>query len=130
MNKKVLLIIAGIVVIGAGILIYRSSLQKSGFDDTIQRVEAGPKAVPGIAQVAISNFAFSPQVIKIGKGTKVVWTNKDNAQHTVTGTDKIVLDSPLLGQGKTFEKVFDTVGTYRYICTVHPAMMGAVIVVD
>ena len=35
-------------------------------------------------RVSIKNFEFSPKTLTVAKGTKVTWTNKDSANHTVT----------------------------------------------
>ncbi len=37
------------------------------------------------AAVEISGFAFKPQVLTVPVGTKVTWTNQDNAAHIVAG---------------------------------------------
>jgi plastocyanin len=46
-------------------------------------------------------------------------------------TDNIsvkAFDSTLIAAGKTFSQKFDMAATYDYFCTVHPTMVGAVIV--
>jgi plastocyanin len=34
----------------------------------------------------------------------------------------------MMAKGHTFEYKFDKVGTYEYICGVHPAMKGTIVV--
>ncbi len=88
----------------------------------------------------LTDKAFSPNVIEVTVGQTVVWTNDDSAFHTVTsGTAGIAdagkeFDSGLTGptaltsKGKTFEHTFDRIGDYPYFCTLHPTMVGTVIV--
>ena len=94
--------------------------------------------VPGAS--TLTDTAFSPNVIEVTVGQTVVWTNDDSAFHTVTsGTAGAAdagkeFDSGLKGptaltsKGKTFEHTFDRIGDYPYFCTLHPAMVGNVIV--
>ncbi len=94
--------------------------------------------VPGAS--TLTDTAFSPNSIEVTVGQTVVWTNDDSAFHTVTsGTAGATdvgkeFDSGLTGptaltsKGKTFEHTFDRIGDYPYFCTLHPAMVGTVIV--
>jgi amicyanin len=82
-------------------------------------------------EVEISNFAFSPQVIKVKVGTKVTWTNKDSVEHTVTSDDTSSgggMDSKLLAKNESYTVPFSKAGTFTYHCTPHPYMTGTVIV--
>jgi plastocyanin len=79
--------------------------------------------------VAIDDFAFGPAVLKVRRGTRVVWTNKDDEPHTVVADgDPHLWRSPPLDTDDSFSFVFDKPGTYKYFCTIHPRMQGTVIV--
>ncbi len=82
--------------------------------------------------VAIKDFAFSPATITVKAGTTVTWTNQDSAAHTVTSesSSKESFDSGSMAKGKTFSHTFKTAGTFNYICTFHPDMMGKVEVTE
>lgn len=84
--------------------------------------------VVGVTQVRIEDFAFAPANIVVEAGTTVTWTNYDDIGHTVTSDEGDALDSPLLDDGKTFSRTFDTPGEYAYHCTPHPNMKGLVTV--
>ena len=86
---------------------------------------AAPAPVGG-EQVAIKNFAFSPAALVVKVGTTVTWTNQDADPHTVTGTP---LQSAALNQGQTYTYTFKTIGTYSYLCTIHPFMTAKVTVI-
>lgn len=80
-----------------------------------------------VPEVSIENFSFKPSVLTVQVGTTVVWTNNDSAEHNIKSTD---FNSPMMKTGEKFEFKFDKVGTYDYICGVHPKMTGQIIVVD
>ena len=84
-----------------------------------------PAAVPG---VSISNFSFQPAVLEVTAGTKVTWTNHDSTPHTVTSTDKRFDSSSGLDTNDQYSYVFDKPGTYEYFCSLHPMMVGKVVV--
>jgi plastocyanin len=77
--------------------------------------------------VSISVSTYKPATITVAPGSTVIWTNDDPVAHTVTADDGS-WDSGILSQGQTFSKTFDAAGTYAYHCTVHPWMVGTVIV--
>jgi plastocyanin len=77
--------------------------------------------------VAIEDFAFSPDALRVKAGTKVTFTNRDGFDHTVTATDKS-FDSGHLPEDGTFERTFDAPGTYPYLCSIHNSMTGSVVV--
>jgi plastocyanin len=80
--------------------------------------------------VAISNFAFSPTSLTVKVGTKVTWTNNDNAQHNVTSDDGGFESSGNLSKGQTYLVTFSTAGSYPYHCSIHPSMTGTIVVTE
>ena len=92
---------------------------------------AAVRAEVAKAEVKIDNFAFSPAVLRVKKGTEVTWINEDDIPHTVVavavaaGTN---LRSKTLDTDQTFVYRFDKAGTFNYICALHPHMKGQVVV--
>jgi plastocyanin len=84
---------------------------------------------PGIAEVKIEQFAYLPRSLAIVAGTTVVWTNHDDAPHTVT-EEGHAFDSKALDTDDKFEQRFDQPGTYQYFCALHPHMKGEIVVRD
>ena len=81
------------------------------------------------ASIRIGNFAFSPQTLTVPVGTRLVWTKDDDAPHTVKGVDKgSPIASPPLDTGDKYTLVISQPGTYRYFCTLHPVMVGTIVV--
>jgi plastocyanin len=78
--------------------------------------------------IAIKNFAFSPAKVTVKVGTTITWTNQDSDAHTVTSMNGGPLRSKTLNTGDTYQYTFTTAGTYSYLCTIHPFMLGSVVV--
>lgn len=80
----------------------------------------------GVDQVAVQDDEFAPRVIQVTQGTEVTWTWEGNRRHNVVGEG---FQSELMTEG-TFQHTFETPGSYRYLCTLHGGMTGAVIVTE
>ena len=80
-----------------------------------------------VVEVKVDNFSFSPQTITIKAGTTVIWTNRDDIPHTVVSDDK-VFKSKVLDTDEKFSFTFDKAGNFPYFCSIHPKMVGKVIV--
>ena len=79
------------------------------------------------AHVKIKGFAYHPTPIKVHKGTKVAFTNKDGAKHTATAKSG-KWNTGKIKHGHTAVIKFKHKGTFHYHCTLHPFMKGKVIV--
>lgn len=89
---------------------------------------ATPEAsAQGTATVTISDFTFSPATLTIEAGTTVTWVNEDAVPHTATGSGG-EFDTGTIAGGGSASVTFDTPGTYAYICSFHPDMVGAIVV--
>jgi plastocyanin len=69
--------------------------------------------------IAISEFRYDPDPVRVKAGQAVVWENYDEVPHTVTARGGS-WDSGTLVQGEAVVIVFDEPGTYEYICALHP----------
>lgn len=95
--------------------------------------------------INIEGNAYEPQNIKIHKGTKVTWVNRDSTRHNVMeeheGSERIHdapeisevdpdhFAGPLLKRGESYSFTFNEVGQKPYHCAPHPYMKGNVTVV-
>jgi plastocyanin len=77
--------------------------------------------------VSIREFSFSPVSISVAPGTTVRWKNLDGEPHTVRSVDTTFRSDPL-DQNDSFAFKFDKPGTYRYVCSIHPQMIGTIVV--
>ena len=89
--------------------------------------QATVKTAANPAAVEINNFKFVPATLTVIAGTKVTWTNDDTSPHTVTEQNK-VFHSAALDTKDTFTYQFAAPGEYVYHCSIHPMMVGRIIV--
>ena len=87
------------------------------------KVEVSMPEGAGIEQPG--QIYYDPEVIQVAVGTTVLWTNDDNAIHTVTALEG-EFDSDVMAAGDSYEYTFNTPGKYDYFCIVHPWMIGSV----
>jgi plastocyanin len=80
------------------------------------------------SQIQIDNFTFSPPVLTVAVGTSVTWVNGDDIPHTVAAKDRSFRSKPLDTEDR-FSFVFLSPGSYDYFCSLHPHMVGKVVVV-
>jgi plastocyanin len=78
-------------------------------------------------QVIMTNRSYDPQTVTIKVGDTVTWLNDDAPQHDVVA-DNGEFKSDLFDKGGTFSFTFTKAGTYPYHCSIHPGMVGTVVV--
>ena len=78
-------------------------------------------------QVIMTNRSYDPKEVTVNAGDTVTWVNQDAPQHDVVA-DNGAFKSNLFDKGATFSFTFTTAGTYPYHCSIHPGMVGTVIV--
>jgi plastocyanin len=81
----------------------------------------------GGSAVSIVDLAFNPATTTVSVGGTVTWTNDGQQPHTVQWSDGEP-ESEQLANGDTYERTFDTAGTFDYVCGIHPQMTGSVTV--
>ena len=86
----------------------------------------GPALASGSKAVTIDSFEFTPQTLRIGKGTRVVFSNVSGTAHTAT--DKGAFDTGRIKGGKSAAVRFQQKGTFAYHCKIHPFMRGKIVV--
>jgi plastocyanin len=89
--------------------------------------EAVVAAATSPATVKIDNFAFAPATLTITAGTTVTWKNEDDSPHRIGDKDG-AFKSGALDTDDTFSHTFAKPGVYPYLCTIHPYMVGKIIV--
>ncbi len=89
--------------------------------------EAVVQAAASPATVQIENFTFAPGTLTVTAGTTVTWKNDDDSPHRV-GDKNGTFTSAALDTDDTFSHTFAAPGEYPYICTIHPYMVGKIIV--
>ena len=111
-------VVGGLVVgaIGAGVI--------------LRNIAAGTADVTIVRDAASVAVPYLPATFPVAVGITVTWINKDVTAHTVTSSlnGTIPFDSGPFTTGATWSHTFTQPGTYWYYCTIHPMMVGRVIV--
>jgi Icc protein len=94
-------------------------------DLTLEEQSASPSG-KGL-EIAVDNFSFSPTPATIAVGAPVTWINRDDIPHNIVSTEK-QFRSPVLDTDQRFTHTFETAGTYKYFCAIHPKMQGEITV--
>lgn len=120
--------IVSLVVLFVGFLFFSSCNKDSSYSTN----SSSNTGTPGVNEIFISGFAFSPSSKTISAGTTIKWINKDNVIHTVTsgtpGSPSGTFNSGNFGQNGEFSYKFDQAGTFKYFCNIHQSMTGTITV--
>lgn len=85
-------------------------------------------AAPGTpTNVMARDFMFAPTSLTVSAGSTVTWTNQDDEPHTVV-SDTGLFRSAAMDTKESFAFRFDKPGTYHYACSIHPRMVGTIVV--
>ncbi len=85
---------------------------------------------PGPNEIFLEYKTFNPVQLGVTKGTTVTFINKDNANHTVTSTNKL-FDSGKITSGNSFTYTFNDLGVFDFYCSYHssnPQEQGTIVV--
>ena len=133
MIKKIFVLgIVGIIIIASIALSFPNTTVEPDLESTTVEPDIiMPSKVsrPGCED---ENRCYIPSEIFIEKGEQVIWVNEDSAFHSVTSgfydSPTPLFDSGHLDPFETYTVTFDESGIFDYFCTLHPWMMGQVIV--
>ena len=122
--KSVQLVLASILLMFAA-----ACGSESPASPTPSPVPPGPSSSVSIPTGAsrLTTTAFSPDVADIQVGTTMTWTNRDAEAHTTT-SDGSGWNSGSVAPGGQFSFTFQSAGTFSYHCTIHPNMIGTIVV--
>jgi plastocyanin len=87
-------------------------------------------AAPATAEdnvIVIKSFMFAPMNLSVPAGATVTWDNEDGEPHTVVSVSGD-FRSQALDEKDHFSHQFTTPGTYKYLCSIHPKMVGTITV--
>jgi plastocyanin len=77
--------------------------------------------------VEIRDFDFFPRELTVSVGTAITWVNRSAAPHDATD-ESGDWATGMLNQGESATVTFDSLGTFRYLCTIHPNMRATLTV--
>jgi plastocyanin len=79
---------------------------------------------------ANGKYAFTPASITVQVGDTVHWQNGSDAPHTVTSDTGTDLNGDIAADTGSYDKTFDTAGTWKYHCDIHDYMHGTIVVTE
>jgi amicyanin len=94
---------------------------------TTARVVAAAAPSSANPKISIMKHKFSLPTVTVPVGGTVTWVNQDEDLHTVVSTAGL-FRSPGLDTDETYSYKFTKPGVYQYFCTLHPLMVGKVVV--
>jgi plastocyanin len=86
-----------------------------------------PIQPPQAGGVAVVDYTYRPATLTVTAGATVTWVNQGTAPHTVTANDGS-FDSGVFYAGARYARTFTVPGTFPYRCTLHPQMIGTLLV--
>ena len=89
------------------------------------RATGEPAASP--TEVRVDNFTFGPPTLTVPVNSTVTWINKDDLPHVIASNDGVFKSKALDTEDK-YSYTFRKPGTYSYFCSIHPKMVGTIIV--
>jgi plastocyanin len=78
-------------------------------------------------EVRVDNFSFGPETLTVPANSTVTWVNKDDVPHVIASNDGLFRSKALDTEDK-FSFTFNKAGTYSYYCSIHPKMVGKIVV--
>ena len=112
-----------------GYLYYQPGMQRSmqGYKKNMSTAGGGSVDSESV-RVDIASMQFQPATIRVKTGETVTWFNQEAMPHTITSPNSGLLASDQLNRGGSYEHTFQDPGTYTYYCSLHPSMIGKIIV--
>jgi plastocyanin len=80
------------------------------------------------SMVELRKACFTSTVTHIDPGQELAFVNRDDVVHNVIGLGAGWGEFDGMGRGETRRFTFQAPGIYPYACTLHPGMVGAVVV--
>ena len=82
---------------------------------------------PDQNQIVIQEFMFTPNPLTVKAGATVTWVNMDDEPHTVV-SNTALFRLGALDTKESFSFKFAQPGTYHFTCSIHPRMVGIIVV--
>lgn len=139
------LIIAALLVSGGVVVLLQSFAPESELEINLRESRSVDLTNQTEVAIDISESGYSVPAIKVKKGTKVTWVNRDAAQHNVMtdhagsgmshdpsamDTNPSAMSSPLLVDGESYSFVFNEAGEIAYHCSSHASKKGSITIVE
>lgn len=118
--RRALLVVLAMVAVGTGLTLTPASAGGGCHDPEATEARA--------SMVELRNACFTSTVTHVDPGQELAFVNRDGYVHNVVGLGARWGDLEGMGQGETRRFTFKEPGIFPYACTLHPGMVGAVVV--
>ena len=88
------------------------------------------KTTGNTTEVSVTDNCFGPVVTRVAPGDEVQWVNRGGQIHNVADATNGNISPKTLPAGSSMTLTFAEAGAFIYYCSIHPGMMGAVLVGD
>jgi plastocyanin len=78
-------------------------------------------------EIRVDNFTFAPDTLTVPVNSTVTWVNKDDIPHVIASSNGM-FKSKALDTDQKYSYTFTKAGTYPYYCSIHPKMIGEIVV--
>lgn len=82
---------------------------------------------PDPNRIVVKDFMFMPNSLTVKAGSTVTWANMDDEPHTVVSNTGL-FRSAAMDTNESFSFKFEQPGTYHFTCSIHPRMVGTIVV--
>ena len=113
-NKRIVAILAAVLPLALSAVLVMHPARAKG-DDAAS------------TEVRVDNFTFAPQTLTVPVNSTVTWVNKDDIPHVIASNDGL-FKSKAIDTDQTYSYTFSKAGTYAYYCSIHPKMVGKIVV--
>ena len=102
---------------------------ESASHDAMTQQKANRRSIVLAAnEIGIDNFQFTPPELHVKAGTRVTWINQDDVPHLIVNVQNRFRQSSVLDTDQRFTVTLAKPGTYDYFCSLHPKMVGKIVV--
>lgn len=111
----------------AALLVPTTALTQASAGGGCHRVEGAPGDLDRrTSVVSVEGACFTPTVTRVAVGQRVDLRNTSGIDHNVYGVPEIGLND--FPAGNKLAVTFTKAGVYPFACTLHPGMVGAIVV--
>ena len=88
-----------------------------------------PKESGDVKKIEIKEKKYAPAKLTIKVGQTVVWTNRDDSDHTIIADDgSFGTGDNALSRGESYKFAFKKRGKFKFHCKYHPREKGEIVV--
>lgn len=117
-------------IISASAIFLSAACSGGGYGTTGPKQPPPPPPPNGTTVTTNAGVQFSPSTLTVNAGETVTFAFGGAAHNVFFDNPAAATPADIPGNNanRSVERTFATAGTYRYHCTIHPGMVGSVVV--